>query len=93
MLDFHSELYFVFNHIKDRARASVIISVLKTGAMVLVILWTASITQWMPWLNVSYALLYLVSLSLVYPVITERAKSIPALLSSRLADLSFFKGL
>ncbi len=82
LIEFHSEMYFAFNHIKDRALASVIISVMRVLAMVLTVIMAGTIANWPFWMNISFALLYFLSLAMVYPVIIGRYKNIPALLGA-----------
>lgn len=72
LINFHNELYFAYGHQLERAYASLMINVFKSLMLVGIVWEATSLAQWGAWFNASFALVYLLSFTAVYAVLTGR---------------------
>lgn len=70
LAEFHSVLYFSYDHMLARTVMSTVLSVMKTILLVLTIVLVGASSEWGFWLNFVFGAVYLVSLMIVYPVVS-----------------------
>jgi hypothetical protein len=66
LLEYHSELFFVYRHMTVRAVLATVLVGLKAAALALLLFHFDDIAQWGIWLNVVYFGLYAFSAASVY---------------------------
>jgi O-antigen/teichoic acid export membrane protein len=68
LVEYHSELFFVYQHMSVRAVLATALVGLKAAALAWLLIHTDNIVQWGIWLNAVYFGLYLFSAASVYPL-------------------------
>jgi O-antigen/teichoic acid export membrane protein len=71
LLEYHSELFFVYQQMTIRAALATSQVVLKAGAIALLLMCFNGIDQWGVWLNAIYIGLYVLSAAVVYRFVFE----------------------
>jgi O-antigen/teichoic acid export membrane protein len=74
LLEYHSELFFVYQRMTIRAVLATSQVALKAGTLALLLICFSSITQWGLWLNAIYIGLYVLSAAIVYRFIFGNEK-------------------
>jgi O-antigen/teichoic acid export membrane protein len=72
LLEYHSELFFVYQHMTIRAALATSLVALKAAALALLLVCFDGIAQWGIWLNGVYVGLYVLSAIAVYSLIFRR---------------------
>ncbi len=71
LLEFHSELFFAYQRMAERALLSTALMILKAAGLVAILVVAASPAQIGLWMNLLYACLYVVSALTVYRVVAS----------------------
>lgn len=74
LLEFHSELFFIYQRMISRAIVSLSLVAIKAAALVALVSAFAADTAWGSWLNLLYFALYLLSAVVVYRVVSSPRK-------------------
>jgi tellurite resistance protein TehA-like permease len=69
LLEYHSELFFVYQHMTIRAVLATVLVGLKAAALALLLMHFNNIVEWGVWLNAVYLGLYAFSAASVYGLI------------------------